>query len=42
LLRRSHALQIVAAPQSGIDDELNRQLNQVMDGPFRAASGTAD
>jgi hypothetical protein len=33
--------QIIAAPASGIADELNRQLNQVLGWPFRAASGTA-
>lgn len=33
--------QIIAAPASGIGDELNRQLNQVLGWPFRAASGTA-
>jgi hypothetical protein len=33
--------QIIAAPASGIADELNRQLNQVFGWPFRAATGTA-
>jgi hypothetical protein len=33
--------QIIAAPASGIADELNRQLNQVFGWPFQAASGTA-
>lgn len=33
--------QIIAAPASGIAEELNKQLNQVLGWPFRAASGTA-
>jgi len=33
--------QIIAAPASGISDELNRQLNRVLSWPFHAASGTA-
>lgn len=33
--------QIIAAPASGIAEELNNQLNQVLGWPFRAASGTA-
>ena len=33
--------QIIAAPASGIADELNRQLNQVFGWPFQAATGTA-
>jgi hypothetical protein len=31
--------QIIAAPASGIADELNRQLNHVFGWPFQAASG---
>lgn len=33
--------QIIAAPASGIADELNKQLHQVLGWPFRAAGGTA-
>ena len=33
--------QIIAAPAQGIADELNRQLNQILGWPFRAAIGTA-
>ena len=33
--------QIVTAPAPGVADELNRELNQVLGWPFRAASGTA-
>lgn len=33
--------EIIATPASGIADELNRQLNQLLGWPFRAARGTA-
>ena len=33
--------QIIAAPASGVADALNKQLNQILRWPFRAASGAA-